>query len=638
MKITYIIAFFFSFSFVFAQNNIESINRIAEAEMKSASRIMNFQANVNTENYDLTYAKLEFTVDPAVYAIAGKVTSTFTALSDMTSVTFDLTNQLTVSSVKIGTTTLPFIQNANDELVITLPTTLTTGNSTTVEINYSGAPATGEQAFIRSTHSGSPIIWTLSEPYGARDWWPCKQDLNDKINSIDVFITAPSQYVSVSNGVEPAAPVISGGNKTTHFHHNYPIPAYLIAIAVSNYQVFTQTAGTEPNTFPIVNYIYPESYTSAVNSLAETLPIMDLFETLFEPYPFNSEKYGHAQFGVGGGMEHTTVTFMGSFGRGLIAHELGHQWFGDKITCGTWKDIWLNEGFATYLATLVIENFDGIDAFIDEKAGMINYITSSPTGNVYLTDTQVTNVGRIFSSRLSYNKGAMVLEMLRFKMGDSAFFLAMKNYLADADLAYKYAVTDDFQAHLEAVYQQDLTEFFDDWIYKQGYPTYTITAQNWGSGQAKFVVNQTQSDASVSYFEMPVPIRIFGTNGEQADLVLNNTLDGEEFIINVPFPFTSIEFDPQKHIISRNSTVTLGNQDFDLDNAISIYPNPSSDVLHIQMPSNITLENVIVYNNLGQKVLESSNLDFSVNVLSIGVHYLEIQTSEGIFHKKFIKK
>jgi len=638
MKITYIIYFFFSISIVFAQNNIESITRIAEAEMKSASSVINFQANANTQNYDLTYAKLEFTIDPTVYAIAGKVTSTFTALSNMTSITFDLTNQLTVSSVKMGVTTLTFVQNTNNELVIALPSTITTGNSATIEVIYSGAPASGEQAFIKSTHSGSPIIWTLSEPFGARDWWPCKQDLNDKINSIDVFITAPSQYVSVSNGVEPTAPVINGANKTTHFHHNYPIPAYLIAIAVTNYQVFTQTAGTAPNSFPIVNYIYPENYSSAVTSLAQTLPIMNLFETLFEPYPFRNEKYGHAQFGFGGGMEHTTVSFMGSFGRGLIAHELAHQWFGDKITCGTWKDIWLNEGFATYLAALVIENFDGIEAFITEKEGMINYITSSPAGNVYLTDIQATSVSRIFNSRLSYNKGAMVLEMLRFKMGDTQFFQAIRNYLADTNLAYKYAVTNDFKGHLETVYGSSLTEFFNDWIYNQGYPTYIITAQNWGLGQAKFIINQTQSNDSVSYFEMPVPIRIYGTNGQQADLVVNNTLNGEEFIVNVPFPISSVVFDPKKNIISRNSTAILGNQDFDLDKAISVYPNPSADVLHIQMPSNLYLEKVIVYNNLGQKVIENSNLDFNVNTLSTGVHYIAIQTSEGIFHKKFIKK
>jgi aminopeptidase N len=365
---------------------------------------------------------------------------------------------------------------------------------------------------------------------------------------------------------------------------------------------------------------------------------MALYETLFEPYPFRNEKYGHAQFGWGGGMEHTTVSFMGSFSRGLIAHELAHQWFGDKITCGTWKDIWLNEGFATYLSALVIENLDGLNAFVTQKAAMVNYITSSPVGNLYLTDAQLTDVGRIFSSRLSYNKGAMVLEMLRFKMGDTAFFQAIKNYLADTTLAYSYAITTDLKAHLETVYGQSLTEFFNDWVYNQGYPTYTITAQNWGSGQAKFVVNQTQSDPSVSYFEMPIPIRIVGSSGQTADLVLNNTTNGEAFIENVPFTVTSVLFDPEVHLISRNSNITLGSEVFDIEKAIVIYPNPSVAELHIQMPSSVTLEKVIIYNSLGQIILVNNALDFDVNSLSTGVHYIDIQTSEGTYHKKFIKK
>ncbi len=640
MKKTYLFILYLSISSVFAQNYLSKTNSIAEAEMKTAVQQLNIEVNPNTANYNITYHRLEFTVNPAVKFITGKVFTTYTALSNMTTVTFDFANQLTASSVKLGATNLAFVENTNNELIITLPATQTTGTSATVEINYSGIPpANGFDSFVQTTHNGSPIIWTLSEPFGARDWWPCKQDLNDKIDAIDVYVTAPSQYVSVSNGIETEAPVINGANKTTHFHHGYPIPAYLIAIAVTNYQIYNQTAGTAPNTFPIVNYIYPENYASSVVDLDQTLEIMNLFETLFEPYPFRNEKYGHAQFSWGGGMEHTTVSFMYNFDRQLIAHEMGHQWFGDKVTCGTWKDIWLNEGFATYLAALVVENLDGVDAFVTEKAGMIDYITSSPAGNVYLTDAQATNVNRIFDSRLSYNKGAMVLEMLRFKLGDALFFQGVRNYLSNANYAYKYAVTTDFKTQMETVYGQSLTEFFNDWIYNQGYPTYAITAQNWGVGQAKFVINQTQSDFSVSYFEMPVPVRIFGAGGQQADLVLNNTSNGQILITNVPFPITSVEFDPQRRLIAAaSSTVTLGNQNFDLDSAVSIYPNPSSDEVHIQIPGTLTLEKVIVYNNLGQKVLENSTLDFSINSLSTGVHYVNIKTTNGTYHKKFIKK
>ena len=640
MKKTYSLVLLSFVSIVFAQNKREDFERLVASEMRSASNtVSELAVNPNTLNYDITYHKLEFTINPSVKFVTGKITTTYTALSNMNTITFDIANALTVSSVKIGTTNLTYVENTNNEVMITLPATQTAGTSATIEVSYSGVPpANGFDAFVQTTHAGTPIIWTLSEPFGARDWWPCKQDLNDKINSIDVYITAPSQYTSVSNGIETTAPVIVGANKTTHFHHNYPIPAYLIAIACTNYSVYNQTAGTAPNTYPIINYIYPENLATVQPQLDQTPLILDLYETLFEPYPFRNEKYGHAQFGWGGGMEHTTVSFMVNFGRGLIAHEMAHQWFGDKVTCGTWKDIWLNEGFATYVAALVIENFDGDAAFITEKTDMIDYITSVVNGNVYLTEAQSTNVNRIFSSRLSYDKGAMVLEMLRFKMGDTQFFQAIRNYLADPNLAYKYAVTTDLRTHLETVYGSSLTEFFNDWIYNQGYPSYNITAQNIGGGQVSFVVNQTQSDASVSYFEMPVPVRVHGAAGQQLDLVLDNTTNGQTILKNVPFNITSFEFDPDKHLISKNNTVTLSTNSFVLENAILVYPNPVNDELHIQIPNSIGLEKVIVYNNLGQKVAEGNQLALSITNVATGILFVDIVTTEGTYHKKIIKK
>lgn len=640
MKKNYFLFLLFFGLFCKAQNQQDNLSEIVNSEMKSASKLMNLAINPNTLNYDVTYHKLEFTVDPEVYFITGKVTTTFTALANMNNVTFDLANEMTVTSVIGNSQNLSFFQNGNDELIITLPTTQTTGTSATVEIIYSGAPPSGGfGSFAVTTHGSSPVMWTLSEPFGARDWWPCKQDLNDKISSIDVYITAPSQYVAVSNGVEPEASIINGLNKTTHFHHNYPIPAYLICMAVTDYTVYTQTAGTAPNTYPIVNYIYPENFNASVQTQLDQTPlILDFYSNLFEIYPFHNEKYGHAQFGWNGGMEHTTVSFMNNFSRGLIAHEMGHQWFGDKITCGTWKDIWLNEGFATYLASLVIENFDGTAAFITDKTNMINSITSQTGGAVYLTETEATNVGRIFSNRLTYNKGAMVLNMLRLKLGDTNFFQGIRNYLADANFAYNYAVTTDFKSHMEAVYGNSLTEFFNDWIYNQGYPSYSITAQNWGSGQVKITVNQSQSNASVTFFEMPLPIRIIGSGGQTFDTIIENTANNQQFIISVPFSMTNFQFDPEKDIISKNNSVTLSNDSFELEKAIAVYPNPAIDQLNVQMPSDVVLEKVTIFNNLGQKIAENTNLNFSISSLASGVLFIQIETSKGIFHKKIIKK
>ncbi|ESU29077.1 M1 family metalloprotease precursor [Flavobacterium limnosediminis JC2902] len=634
-KITLFIALLISV-LGFSQENENNHPALVHAEMKAASGKMNFRKNPNTQNYDITYHKLEFTVDPAVYFVEGRVTTTFTALSDMQTVTFDLTNRLTVSSVMLGLTNLSFTQNTNHELIITLPTTVTTGNSETVAITYSGAPSTEEQAFTTHTHNGIPALFTLSEPYGAKDWWPCKQDLNDKVNNIDVYITAPSQYTSVSNGMEQSQ-TINGTNKTTHFHHGYPIPAYLIAIAVTNYQIYNQQGGLGTAAspfFPIVNYIYPESAASTQSSLSVTPGIMNTFESLFIPYPFRNEKYGHAQFGWGGGMEHTTVSFMGGWNRDLISHEMAHHWFGNKVTCGSWKDIWLNEGITEYLSGLIIENMDGPASFLTWKTNKTSHITSQPGGNLYLTEEQLNNVNRIFDYRLTYNKGSMVTNMIRFKMGDANFFQAMRNYLNDPVLAYGYATTPQLKTHLEAVSNMDFTDFFNDWIYKEGYPIYAVTAENWGAGLAKIIISQTTSHPSVPFFEMPVPVRLFGEEGQTQDLILDNTTNAQEFIINVPFRVIRIQFDPEKNIISRNSTAEVKPDNI----GFSIYPNPCKDLITIKLPVNTELEKVEIFNILGQLIQTEHDPKINTTNLSNGIYSIFVSTSAGVFKNRIIKE
>jgi aminopeptidase N len=626
----------------FAQSETSDFDRMVAAEMKSASSVQNLRVNPNTLNYDVTYHELRFTVNPdnTTPFINGQVTTTFRALSNMTTVTFDMATALVVSSVTLNNVGLTFSQS-NYELNITLPTPLTTGNTATVTITYAGSPPQAEAAFTRSTHAGTPVIYTLSEPFGARDWWPCKQDLNDKIDSFDIYITCPSAYIGVSNGLLQSS-TTSGGNTTRHYRHNYPIPAYLISLNVTNYVTYNIQAGlgTAQNPFfPVNNYLYPEGNTTTVQTaINQTVPVMNVLEEKFGFYPYRNEQYGHVQFSWGGGMEHTTMSSMGSWSRSLIAHELAHQWFGNKITCGTWRDIWLNEGFAEYLAGLVVESLDGASNFVSWKTTKINNITSASNGALYLTQTEALNVSRIFSSRITYNKGSMVVHMLRWKMGDANFFQALRNYLNDSNLAFGYAITTDLKAHLEAVHVSSLDEFFNDWVYHQGYPTYTITAQNWGAGQAKITVSQTQSDPSVAYFEMPLEIRLSGAGGVTQDVVVNHTTNGQQFMVSVPFVVTGVTFDPNKHIISKNNVVTLGTESFPWEATISVYPNPANDQLHIMIPASIQLDKVEIYNALGQCVDEKNTVDFSIADLASGVHWLKISTSEGIIHKNFIKK
>lgn len=606
---------------------------------KSASKKMKFRANPNTTNYDVTYHKLEFKINPAVAFIEGKVTTTFTAKENMNSVIFDLDDNLTVSKVIQNGNSLNFSQNSKDELIITLSNTLIKNASTSVAIVYSGNPkSSGFGSFEQTTHNGVPIIWTLSEPYGAKGWWPCKQDLIDKIDVIDVYITTPKQYVAVSNGLEQSA-TINGDEKTTHFKHQYPIPAYLIAIAVTNYEVYSHTVANNGKPFPIVNYVYPESKVEAKKKTAVTVDIMKVFSNLFGEYPFAKEKYGHAQFGWGGGMEHTTVSFMGNFGRNLIAHELAHQWFGNKVTCGSWKDIWLNEGFATYLTGLSIESLDDEIFFKNWRKSKINSITSSSSGAVYLSNADTTNVNRVFSGRLSYNKGAMVLHMLRRKLGDNVFFKACKNYLNDNKLAYGYAKTPDLIKHFEIASGMQLDEFFNDWIYNQGHPSYKVEWYQPNAKNIRFKINQTQSHNSVSFFEAEVPIRLKGTNGEVLNIIVDNTINGQTFTKNVPFKVTTLEVDPDFHLISKNNTSTLGVKYSFLEepNEVIMYPNPVTNILKIKNSNYV--KNYTIYNTLGGEILKTSNNRIDFSNFSFGIYYIKVQTeSEGFYYKSVIKR
>lgn len=639
-----VLPFFLFISFIaFSQNHY--LDEISEAEAKSASGHFAPQRNMNTGNYDLKYARLELNVNPTQAYISGKVTSHFEAKENMSSIVLELVDNMTVSEVKQRGVSLSFTQNSNDEVVITLPQIQNQGVLDSLSISYSGNPiSSGFGSFEIATHQGDPVLWTLSEPFGAKAWWPCKQDLIDKIELLDVYLTTPrynpsnEEYIAVSNGLE-INQTVNGNNKTTHFRHQYPIPAYLVAIAVTNYSVYSHTVANNGNPFEIINYVYPEDLSYVQTQTPVTVDIMNLFADKFEPYPYAEEKYGHAQFGWGGGMEHTTVSFMGSFSRGLIAHELGHQWFGNKVTCGSWQDIWLNEGFATYMSGMVVESLDGSGAFNSWKQDQTSYITDAPNGSVYIPAQDTTTVGRIFNSRLSYSKGAMVIHMLRKKLGDAVFFQGLQDYLSDPLLSYGYAKTPDLIRNLENASGENLSEFFNDWVYGEGYPSFNISWNQTTTGSINVRINQSQSHSSVSYFEVPVPLRLTGTQGETLDIVLENTFNGQNFQPAVNFTVQNVQFDPENDIISRNDQVILGVNEFTLENQIVLYPNPTSIEIKLSKSESLNVSQVRIFNALGQ-LLYAEAFSESINVsdLSSGILFFQIETSEGVINKTIVKE
>ncbi len=638
---------FFGTSQSYAQQDVacKDLSLLVEMESHAQEPLLHFRGNELTDNYDLKYHRLEWEVNPSHKFIAGTVTSYFTPTkAGFQEINFDFSNALTINEILYHGSTVDYVQQANNRLQITLPQMIPVGQLDSIAVIYEGTPpASGFGSFSTTTHNGSPILWTLSEPYGAMEWWPCKQDLNDKIDSIDVYVRTPKEYRAASNGI--LVHEIPDGDKVIyHWKHRHPIAAYLVAIAVTNYAVYSDFVPVpDGDSILMLNYVFPENLASAQIGTANNVAVLQLFNDLFGLYPFADEKFGHAQFSWGGGMEHQTMSFVVNFSHFLLSHELAHQWFGDYVTCGSWEDIWLNEGFATYLEGMTYEHGLGPNNWKNWLQGRIASVTSQPGGSVFVPDT--TSIGRIFNGRLSYSKGALVLHMLRWKVGDDNFFQAIGNYLNDPAIAYGYAKTADLKAHLEAQSGQDLTEFFDDWFYGEGFPTYHIAWKNTETG-ANLQVDQTTSHPSVDFFEMPIPVLLKG-EGQEFMARLDHTFSGQEFNVEVPFVVEEVVFDPYPWLISSNNTIDFIATDTKeakrLEQSIRLAPNPASEVIEVSFENVENRVKKVVLRNVEGKILQtiqphSGAFELNVSKFVPGTYLLTFY-GEGVqVSKKFVKQ
>ena len=614
------------------------LDKLPFEESKAYLKKAAFVEDISYATYDLYFQRMEWSVDPSILHISGSVTSYFKPLSeDLSAITFDLDDNMQVDSIHYHNTQIGFTHES-DKIRVQLPAPINEDSQDSITVWYQGEPtSSGFGAFATNTTSGgNPVLWTLSEPYGAKEWWPCKQSLSDKIDSIEIRVTCPAGNKVASNG-KLISEETQGEETTVVWKHHYPITTYLVAIAVTNYSAFSNYLELDDGSqLEILNYVYPEYLGTAQNLSAETLEIMRFFNDIIGEYPFADEKYGHAQFGWGGGMEHQTMSFMHNLNFGLVAHEMAHQWFGDCITLGSWHDIWLNEGFATYMTGLTYENLlDGI-YWDNWKRQQATSITAIADGSVYVEDT--TSVSQLFSSRLSYAKGGYLLHMLRWELGDDAFFTALQNYYNDPAVKYEYASQQEWVSHLEAAGDTSLTEFFNDWYYGEGYPSYQINyyTDYSDNGNEKMTITQTTSDESVDFFEMHLPLRIW-KDGSSKNIRLHQTKNPQTFVLEEKPD--SVYFDPDLWLISKNSLVT---EVVELTmNEMKIFPNPATIDLTIQLNSGEQITDVLISDITGKKVAFFENpATNKINIANLpeGIYLIRIETNKSINSSRFVIK
>jgi aminopeptidase N len=562
------VCLFFIFSGVFAsvipEDGFDGIEWKMKLDNWRAMQELNQTDDIQDQSdFDVKYWELDIDVtNISGQIVTGKVTMTSEAvISGLTEVAYDFHDAMSVDSVFMYNQPVSYT-HANHYVTVTLDRTYNYGEQFTTVIYYHGhPPRVGDWgSFFWDTHQGEPIVSTLSEPEGARAWWPCKDMPHDKADSADVLITVDEDLVATSNGVLVSNQNNGNGTRTFHWHEGYPITTYLISLAISNYAEFTDWYVTASNdSMPIVNYVYPEHLNQAMEDLNVTAEAIGIYAQFWGEYPFLDEKYGHSIFQWGGAMEHQCNTSYGAplitghhYYDYIVVHELAHMWFGDRITCDTWPDIWINEGFAVFSECVWTEYLGGFDEYIDYL--LTRCRVTDPSGPIYDPDP-------LFSGNTVYNKGAWALHMLRGVMGDDAFFEGMHDYANDPQFTYKTATCRQFQHYMEQYYGDSLGWYFDEWLWGMNRPTYRYSwmAEDIGGGQYEIFLNirQTQGDPAPLVFTMPIKMypRIGGVD-TMISVFNDKREDNYRFIVNGS-P-TTVELDKDYWILRYCSPESYG--------------------------------------------------------------------------------
>ena len=497
---------------------------------------------------DIVSYHLDLDIDTDSARVDATATLTLKALERIDGVELDLVG-FQVEEISVDGVTALFTRDG-DLLEINLGTSLATGESTEIEIHYSGVPTTGGGLGLFIRPNGEDILYTMAEPDGAKLWFPCNDTPADKA-TLDLTVHLDQPWILTSNGLQTQKST-SGGKTTTRWISRDPMATYLMSFDAANYQVWFDTAGSVPLQF----YARSQYAFNAELQWANTGAMVEAFGKRYVPYPF--EKYGTVEAPmVYSGMEHQSLTLMGSKvlektgwdADNLVSHELAHQWFGDYLSPVDWRDIWLNEGFATYNEAVWKELQAGGDTEAGRNA-LIYYMSDmnewfqregdengSPLYDPYV----------LFGSTV-YERGALTLHMLRYVMGSAGFFATMERYLQEH--GFGNVTTTDLVTAAEREYGGELTWFFDAWVFSDAvYPMEVATDWQVNNGVLTLALEQTQPGTQ---YTLPFPVKIELEDGQvwYRDLWLTPE-QGLTWAMEVPSGVNSVEFDPEHWLLAQ---------------------------------------------------------------------------------------
>jgi len=601
--------------------------------------------------YDLKFYHLNLNVERNTTFISGNVVAKATvAATSLDSFAFVLHQNHTIDSVYVNGAKRSFVRR--DSLALAdVGTPILQNQLFETVVYYKGTAPVGGAA-IGSGYSagtsgswGNQVSWSLSESLCAYHWFPCKQDLRDKIDSSWVYATTDSANMVGSNGL--LKNVVSIGDKKRYeWQSRYPIDYYLISIATAKYREYNLYAKPQylnGDSIFIQNFIYDNAINNTAwnnqkTALNKIVPTLELESKLFGMYPFYKEKYGHCMAPFGGGMEHQTMTSLGFFDFEIDAHELGHQWWGDNVTCASWKDIFINEGWASYTEYLCDQYLSSISgmAASTKMNNVHNSVMSQAGGSSYITNADTMDANVIFDSRLTYDKGSAIIHMMRYVINnDSVFFPAIRSF--QSTYSGSTATVIEFKTFMENYSGINFTQFFNQWYYGEGYPTFNV---KWNQVGNTFFVKtvQTQSmPSSVPLFITPIDYRVVRPGYADTIMRLTHAQLTENYIIPLTGSITAVFLDPSNWILNKvvgpTKDVSLGVTGIEeyLTPDVFVGPNPTSDVLNINL-YNEDKAVVEILDIAGKQVLKqefNSHIEFNISNYANGIYNVNIKNTKG---------